>query len=95
MYQLQQRLYPCGQNHKHHSNPFVQEGMHSVSARDKILREIFSISLAHRDYSSGYVAKFVIEKDKMVTKIWWQEFYHFVLLKDLKKKYAITLDMVI
>ena len=27
------------------------------------------------------------------TKIWWQEFYHFVLLKDLKKKYAITLDI--
>ncbi len=54
--------------HKHLSDPFVQEGMHSVSARDKILREIFSNSLAHRDYSSGYVAKFVIEKDKMFTE---------------------------
>ena len=31
--------------------------------RDAILREIISNSLAHRDYSSGYVAKIVIEKD--------------------------------
>ena len=54
--------------HKHLSDPFVQEGLHSVSARDKILREIFSNSLAHRDYSSGYVAKFVIEKEKMFTE---------------------------
>lgn len=54
--------------HKHLSDPFVLEGIHSVSARDKILREIFSNSLAHRDYSSGYVAKFVIEKDRMYTE---------------------------
>ncbi len=54
--------------HKHLSDPFTQEGIHSVSARDKILREIFSNSLAHRDYSSGYVAKFVIEKEKMFTE---------------------------
>ena len=54
--------------HKHLSDPFVQEGIHSVSARDKILREIFSNSLAHRDYSSGYIAKFVIEKGKMFTE---------------------------
>lgn len=39
-----------------------------MSARDAILREIFSNSLAHRDYSTGYVAKFVIEKDKMFTE---------------------------
>lgn len=31
-------------------------------------REIFSNSLAHRDYSSGYVAKFVIEKDRLYTE---------------------------
>jgi ATP-dependent DNA helicase RecG len=53
---------------KHLSNPFVLEGIHSVSARDRILREIFSNSLAHRDYSSGYVAKFVIEKDRLFTE---------------------------
>ena len=42
--------------------------MNSVSARDKILREIFSNSLAHRDYSSGYVAKFVIERGRLYTE---------------------------
>ncbi len=44
------------------------EGINSVSARDKILREIFSNLLAHRDYSSAYVAKFVIEKQSMYTE---------------------------
>lgn len=53
---------------KHLSDPFVLEGVHSVSARDKILREIVSNVLAHRDYSSAYVAKFVIEKDIMYTE---------------------------
>ena len=54
--------------HKHLSDPFVLEGVNSVSARDKILREIFSNSLAHRDYSSGYVAKFVIERGRLYTE---------------------------
>ena len=60
------RLIAFGQ--KHLSDPVVQEGIHSISARDHILREIFSNSLAHRDYSSGYVAKFVIEKDRLYTE---------------------------
>ena len=30
--------------------------------------EIFSNSLAHRDYSSGYVAKFVIERNRLYTE---------------------------
>lgn len=50
---------------KHLSDPFVLDGMQSVSARDAILREIISNSLAHRDYSSGYVAKIIIEKDRI------------------------------
>ena len=50
---------------KHLSDPFVLDGMQSVSARDAILREIISNSLAHRDYSSGYVAKMIIEKDRI------------------------------
>ena len=60
------RLIAFGQ--KHLSDPFVLDGIQSVSARDQILREIFSNSLAHRDYSSGYAAKFVIEKDRMYTE---------------------------
>lgn len=50
---------------KHLNDPFVLDGMQSVSARDAILREIISNSLAHRDYSNGYVAKMVIEKDRI------------------------------
>lgn len=50
---------------KHLNDPFVLDGMQSVSARDAILREIISNSLAHRDYSSGYVAKMVIEIDRI------------------------------
>ena len=42
------------------------DGIQSVSARDAILREIISNSLAHRDYSNGYIAKMVIEKDRIL-----------------------------
>jgi len=51
---------------KHLNDSFVLDGMQSVSARDAILREIISNSLAHRDYSSGFVAKMVIEKDRIL-----------------------------
>ena len=66
LYETYDRLMLFGA--KHLSDPFVSEGIHSVSARDAIFREIFSNILAHRDFSSGYVAKFVIEKDKMFTE---------------------------
>jgi ATP-dependent DNA helicase RecG len=66
LYETYDRLMLFGA--KHLSDPFFLEGIHSVSARDKILREVFSNSLAHRDYSSGYIAKFVIEKERMFTE---------------------------
>lgn len=53
---------------KHLNDVFVLDEEQSVSARDKILREIISNILAHRDYSSAYSAKFVIEKDNMYTE---------------------------
>ena len=53
---------------KHLNDLFVLDGIQSVSARDKILREIISNSLAHRDYSSGYVAKLQIERDKITVE---------------------------
>ena len=53
---------------KHLNDSFVLDGDQSVSARDKILREIISNILAHRDYSSAYTAQFVIEKDCIFTK---------------------------
>lgn len=53
---------------KHLNDVFVTEGDQSISARDKILREVVSNIFAHRDYSNGYTAQFVIERDKLYTK---------------------------
>lgn len=60
------RLIAFGQ--KHLNDPFVLDGIRNVSARDKLLREIFSNSLAHRDYSSGQIARFVIERSCCYTE---------------------------
>jgi ATP-dependent DNA helicase RecG len=53
---------------KHLNDSFVMEGIQSISARDKILREIVSNLLGHRDFSSGYPAKFIIESDQILTE---------------------------
>ena len=60
------RMIAFGQ--KHLNDSFVLDGIQSVSARDAILREIVSNSLAHRDYSNPYVAQFLIEKDRIIVK---------------------------
>ena len=59
-----ERMFDFGQ--KHLNDLFVLDGIQSVSARDAILREIISNSLAHRDYSTGYIAQMVIEKDRIL-----------------------------
>lgn len=38
---------------KHLNDLFVLDGIQSVSARDRILREVVSNILVHRDYSAG------------------------------------------
>lgn len=53
---------------KHLNDTFHLDGIQSVSARDHILREIVSNLLMHRDFSSGYVAKLVIEKKRIYTE---------------------------
>lgn len=53
---------------KHLNDLFTMDGMLSVSARDKILREVVSNLLAHRDFSNTYVAKLVIEKERIYTE---------------------------
>ena len=58
------RMFDFGQ--KHLNDLFVMDGIQNVSARDAILREIISNSLAHRDYSNGYVAKMVIENERIL-----------------------------
>ena len=59
------RLMAFGQ--KHLNDIFVLDGIQRVSARDHILREMISNTLAHRDYSSALSAQFVIERDRMYT----------------------------
>lgn len=53
---------------KHLNDTFHLDGIQSVSARDRILREIVSNLLAHRDFSNAYVAKLIIEKNRIYTE---------------------------
>lgn len=54
-----------GFGQKHLNDLFVLDGFVNVNARDRILREIVSNTLAHRDYSSGYPAKMIIDDEKI------------------------------
>ena len=58
------RLISFGQ--KHLNDLFVLDGIINVNARDRILREIISNTLAHRDYSSGFPAKMIIDNEKII-----------------------------
>jgi ATP-dependent DNA helicase RecG len=42
----------------------------SVSLRSKIARELVSNTLVHREYTSAYPAKIIIERDRIVTENW-------------------------
>lgn len=53
---------------KHLNDVFTLDGIQRISTRDKILREIISNLLMHRDFSSGYVPKLVIERNKITTE---------------------------
>ena len=50
---------------KHLWDKFYIEDNVNVSLRDKIAREMLANTLIHREMTSSYIAKFVIEKDKM------------------------------
>ena len=58
------RLIRFGQ--KHLNDLFVLDGIQNMNARDRILREIISNTLAHRDYSSGFPAKMIIDEEKIL-----------------------------
>ena len=60
------RLIEFGQ--KHLNDLFVLDGIVNVNARDRILREIVSNTLAHRDYSSGFPAKMIIDDEKIIVE---------------------------
>lgn len=61
-----ERLVAFGK--KHLNDTFVLDGVQSVSARDRILREIVSNTLAHRDYSNAFPAKFIIDAERIYTE---------------------------
>ncbi|MDR1328781.1 MAG: putative DNA binding domain-containing protein [Oscillospiraceae bacterium] len=55
---------------KHTPDKFYIEGVQSVSVRTKIARELVSNILVHREYTSAYPAKVIIERDHIVTENW-------------------------
>lgn len=50
---------------KHLPDKFFLEGVVNKSLRNTIVREMVSNTLMHREFTSSYTAKFVIEKDRM------------------------------
>lgn len=50
---------------KHLLDKFFLEGAYRKSLRNTIVREMIGNTLIHREFTSSYVAKFVIEKEKM------------------------------
>ena len=50
---------------KHLSDPFYLEGTQRISVRAKIMREIASNILIHREYTNPFPAKIIIEKNRI------------------------------
>lgn len=61
-----ERLIAFGQ--KHLNDLFVMDGIFSVNARDWILREIVSNTLAHRNYADSYPARMIIDNQKILVE---------------------------
>ena len=53
---------------KHLPDKFFLEGTQSISLRDVIVRELVSNTLVHREYTSSYPAKLVIDADGLRTE---------------------------
>jgi ATP-dependent DNA helicase RecG len=60
------RIISFGQ--KHLPDPFYLEGTQRVSIRDKVIREIASNILIHREYAKSYPAKIIIERARIVAE---------------------------
>ncbi|MBI5555556.1 MAG: putative DNA binding domain-containing protein [Elusimicrobia bacterium] len=60
------RLLSFGE--KHLNDPFYLENDQCISLRGKILREVISNLLIHREYTNAFPAKFIIEKEKIQTE---------------------------
>ena len=53
---------------KHLNDTFYLEGTQRISIRNKIFREVCANLLIHREFSSAYPAKLIIEADKVRTE---------------------------
>ncbi|UUD36555.1 hypothetical protein NPA08_01845 [Mycoplasmopsis citelli] len=53
---------------KHLNDLFILDGIFRVDARSKILREIVSNTLTHRDYSSVYPVRMIIDDEKITVE---------------------------
>ncbi|MGL5086134.1 MAG: ATP-binding protein, partial [Clostridium sp.] len=53
---------------KHLSDKFYLENDQRISLRNRIFREVISNILIHRDYSNPFPAKFIINKDVVITE---------------------------
>lgn len=53
---------------KHLNDKFYLEGTQRISIRNKIFREVCANLLIHREFSSAYPAKLIIENDKVRTE---------------------------
>ncbi|GAB1483666.1 hypothetical protein MASR2M78_24820 [Treponema sp.] len=60
------RIIAFGQ--KHLADPFYLEGTQRVSARDKIMRELASNILIHREYIKAFPAKIIFEENKILAE---------------------------
>ena len=66
----------------HTSDKFYLENNNNTSVRDIIAREVISNILVHRDFSSAFPAKLIIEKDWLKTENWCRPRRHGNILED-------------
>ena len=55
---------------KHLPDKFYLEGVHSISLRNRLFREIVSNLLIHREFAHGFPAKLIIGRDRVYTENW-------------------------
>lgn len=68
---------------KHLPDPFYQEpDTQRVSIRDIIFREVVANMLVHREYANPYIARLVIERDRVVAENWNKPHVHGHLYPD-------------
>ena len=53
---------------KHLDDPFYLDEDVSVRVRNKLFREVIANILIHREYSNPYPAKFIIERERVITE---------------------------